>query len=89
MPPKVLACIGFLYKLVHKIGRLRKFNRSREIECNFLTAWTISMKFGTLVQHTPGYKTLPQIFYFLPRDLVMVFQSRKNGVKSSQNFERS
>ena len=62
VPPKLLACIGFLYKVVHKIGRLRKFNRSREIEFNFLTAWTISMKFGTLVQHAPGYKTLPQIF---------------------------
>ena len=62
--PKLLACIGFLYKVVHKIGRLRKFNRSREIEFNFLTAWTISMKFGTLVQHAPGYKRLPQIFYF-------------------------
>ena len=62
VPPKFLACIGFLYKVVHKIGRLRKFNRSREIEFNFLTAWTISMKFGTLVQHAPGYKTLPQIF---------------------------
>ena len=49
VPPKLLACIGFLYKVVHKIGRLRKFNRSREIEFNFLTAWTISMKFGTLV----------------------------------------
>ena len=62
VPPKVLACIGFLYKVVHKIGRLRKFNRSREIEFNFLTAWTIPMKFGTLVQHAPGYKNLPQIF---------------------------
>ena len=62
VPPKLLACIGFLYKVVHKIGRLRKFNRSREIEINFLTAWTISMIFGTLVQHAPGYKTLPQIF---------------------------
>ena len=62
VPPKVLACIGFLYKVVHQIGRLWKFNRSREIEFNFLTARTISMKFGTLVQHALGYKTLPQIF---------------------------
>ena len=64
VPPKLLACIGFLYKVVHKIGRLRKFNHSHEIEIefNFLTAWTISMKFGTLVEHAPGYKTLPQIF---------------------------
>ena len=29
--PKVLTCIGFLYKGVYKNGRLRKFNRSREI----------------------------------------------------------
>ena len=49
VPPKLLTCIGFLYKVVHKIIRLRKFNRSREIEFNFLTAWTMSMKFGTLV----------------------------------------
>ena len=62
VPPKLVACIGFLYKVVHKIGRLRKFNRSRGIEFNFLTAWTISMKFGTLVQHALGYETLPQIF---------------------------
>ena len=31
-PPKLLACMGFLYKVVHKIGCLRKFNRSRKIE---------------------------------------------------------
>ena len=62
VPPKLFACIGFLYKVVHKIGRLRKFNCSREIEFNFFTTWTISMKFGTLVQHAPGYKKLPQIF---------------------------
>ena len=47
------------------------------------------MKLGTLVHHVHGYKRLPQIFQFLSGDLVMVFQSRKNGVKSSLNFERS
>ena len=62
VPPKLGACIRFLYKVVHKIGRLRKFNRSREIEFNFFTAWTIFMKLGTLVHHVYGYKTLPQIF---------------------------
>ena len=64
MPPKLLACKGFLYKVVHKIGRLQKFrsNRSHEIEFYFLIAWTISKKFGTLVQHAPGYRPLPQIF---------------------------
>ena len=62
MPPKLLACIRFLYKVVHKNGRLRKFNRSREIYFNFFIAWTIFMKLGTLVDHVHGYKTLPQIF---------------------------
>ena len=62
VPPKLLACIGFLYKVVHKIGPLRKFSRFREIEFNFFTAWTISMKFGTLVQHAPGYKTVASDF---------------------------
>ena len=61
VPPKLLACVRFPYRVVHKIGHLRKFNRSREIEFNFLTAWTISIKFGTLVQHALGYKTLPPI----------------------------
>ena len=170
-PPKMLACIGFLYKVVHKIGRLRKLNRSREIEfkgavsrysvifcaffaranngdcsrkcrghrtmtarsaarttsppklsranivfrglalwpplffphkmaaknhrpswhCrfNFLTTWNISMKLGALVQHAAGYKTLPHSFDLLPRDLYMVFHSRKNWLISSLNFERS
>ena len=77
MPAKLLSCIMFLYKVVHKNGRLRKFNRAWEIEFNLLMAWTIFMKLGTLVHHVHGYKTLPQIFSFLPRDLVMVFQSRK------------
>ena len=35
MPPKLLACIRFLYKVVHENGRLRKFNRARQIEFNF------------------------------------------------------
>ena len=35
VPPKLLTCIRFLYKVVHKIGRLRKFNRALEIEFNF------------------------------------------------------
>ena len=35
VPPKLLACVRFLYKVVHKNGRLRKFNHAREIEFNF------------------------------------------------------
>ena len=62
VPPKLRTCIRFLYKVVHKIGRFRKFNRAREVEFNFFIAWTIFMKLGTLVQHAHGYKMLPQIF---------------------------
>ena len=51
---------------------------------NFFTTWSISMKLCTLVHHAHGYKTMP----FLPSYLVMVFQSRKNGLKLSLNFER-
>ena len=40
--------LRFLYKVVHKNGRLRKFNRAREIEINFFLARTIFMKLGTL-----------------------------------------
>ena len=69
VPPKLLACIGFLYKVVHKIGRLRKFNRSHGIEFNFLTAWTISI-LAHLFRMLLATRRLPHI---LPRDLVMVF----------------
>ena len=64
VPPKLLACVRFLYKVVHKIGRLWMFNRAREIEFNFFTVWTIFMKLGTGVRHIHGYKMLPQIFNF-------------------------
>ena len=67
MPPKLVACSSesrFLNEVVHKIGRLRKFNRAREIEFNIFTARTIFMKLGTLVHHGQGYKTLPQSFNF-------------------------
>ena len=83
MPPKLLACIGFLYKVVHKIGRLRKFNRSRGIEFNFFTAWTISMKFGTLVQHASGDKSaskIASIFLFFAKGLRYgLSKSKKRG----------
>ena len=64
VPPNLLACIRFLYKVVHKNGCLRKFNRSREIEFNFFTAGTIFMKPGTLVHHVCGYKCCLRFFNF-------------------------
>ena len=58
------------------------FNRAREIEFNFFTAWAICMKLWKLVHHAPGDKTLPRIFQFFPMDLVLDFQNRTNMVKS-------
>ena len=82
MLPKLLACLGFLYKVVHKIGRLRKFNRAREIEFNFLAAWAIFMKFGTLklVQHAPGYKMVPQSFKFFSKRVLKTKGEREKKV---------
>ena len=62
MPPKLHACMGFPYNVVHKIGRLRKFNRARGNEFKSVTTWNIFMKLCTLVHHAHGYKTLSQIF---------------------------
>ena len=53
-----------LYKVIHKNGRLRKFNRSREIEFNFFNAWTIFMKLGTLVHQVDWCKKF-LVFFFI------------------------
>ena len=79
MPPKLLACIGFLYNAVHKIGRLRKFNRTCEIEFNFLTAWTIAMKLGTLGHHVPGYKFASNFLIFAQGFSYGLSKSKKLG----------
>ena len=80
---------GFYTKLYTKSAVSESSITLGRLNLTFFTAWTIFMKLGTLVHHVPGYKTLTQIFLILPGDLVMVFQSRKNAVKSSRNFERS
>ena len=59
------------------------FNRSCDIEFNFLSAWTISMKFGTFVQHAHGYKTWPQIFIFFAQRL-----SRRSKVKRKRKLRK-
>ena len=55
--PKLLACIRFLYKVVHKIGPLRKFNRAREIEFSFLPfrlpSWISAYRF-MMIKATQG-----------------------------------
>ena len=89
VPPKLLSCIGFLCKVAHKIGRLRKFNHSREIKFNFFTAWTISTKFSKLVQRAPGYNIVASDFLVFVLGLSYGLSKSKNGVKSSLNFERS
>ena len=59
----------FLYKVVHKIGRVRKFNRAREIDFHFFTVHTIFMKLRTLVHHVLGYKTFASDFLIFAQGL--------------------
>ena len=63
VPLKLLACVRFLHKVVHKMCRVRKFNRAREIEFNFFTAWTIFLKLGTLVQPCVWLQNVASIFF--------------------------
>ena len=44
--PKLHACIGFVYKVVHKNGRLRKFNRICQIEFKVAQNWILFPKCG-------------------------------------------
>ena len=84
VPPKLLACIGFLYKVVHEIGRPRKFNLAHVIEFNFLTASSIdiSMKLGARVQHAHGYKpTYASDFLIFAQGLSYELSKSKKGVK--------
>ena len=46
---------------------------------NFLTAWTISMKVGTLVHHVPGYKYWLRFFNFCPGTSFWSFKGEKLG----------
>ena len=78
MPPKLLTFIGYLHKVEHKIGRLQKFNRSDEIEVNFLTAWTFSMKYGTLVQHAHGCKNVASDYLIFAQGLSYGLSNLKN-----------
>ena len=43
VPPKLLAFLRFLYKVVHKIGSLRKFSRALKIEFNFFLSFGLSL----------------------------------------------
>ena len=77
VPLMLLACIGFLYKDLHKIGRLRKFTLAR---LNFtflllrLSPWDLAHVFIVLVATSS-----PQSFKCLHGDLVMIFWRWKTG----------
>ena len=68
-------CMGPLYKVVHNIGLLQKFNRAHRIEFKSVTASNISMKLGTFVHHAHAYKILPHVFRFLLGDLGIISNS--------------
>ena len=80
MSPKLLACIRFQYKVVHKNGGLRKFNGAREIEFNFFIAWTIVITCHTcssfLLLHT-----FDSDFLFFAQGLSYGLSKSKKGGK--------
>ena len=60
-----------LHKIDQRLEESHKNSKEKLVKCanevaRLYAAWTISMKFGTLVQHAHGYKMLPQIFNFCP-----------------------
>ena len=62
LPPKLLARISFLYKVIHKTAVSESSIVLARLNLTFFTAWIILIKLSTLVHHVPGYKPLPQIF---------------------------
>ena len=56
LPPQSGACVGFLYKVVRKIGRFPKFILARGNEFQSVRAWNIHIKLGTLAHYAHGYK---------------------------------
>ena len=51
----------------------------RLIEFNFLTAWTIAMKLGTLGHHVPGYKVASNFLIFAQGLSYGLSKSKKLG----------
>ena len=79
VPTKSLAYIRFLYKVVHKIGRLRKFNCSSEIEFNFFNRLDYLYETWHTCSSCSWLQNVASDFLFLPRDLIMVFKVEKRG----------
>ena len=62
MPSKLLISIGFLYKVVHKIGFFSVFVSQFSFPFNFRTAEALVLKFGLLA-----------LYYLLSNMLLAIF----------------
>ena len=60
---------------------------STGLQFNFLTAWNISVKLGSLVHHAHGYKRLPQTFTFCP-ETYGLSKSKKWGKENIDALSR-
>ena len=60
--PKLGTCIGFLYKIVHNIGCLRKFNRTRGNACKSVTAWNTPWNLAHLLIMFMAAKVYGRVF---------------------------
>ena len=67
MPSKLLGCIGFLHKVLHKTGRFSAFIFTFSFPFNFRTANALVLKFSTLPLGCLFSNTLLAIFDILIR----------------------
>ena len=81
MPSKLLGCIGFLYKVVHKTGHFSVFIFPIFFSFNFRTANALVLKFGTLPLSGLFSNTLLASFDILFRSRVIYRFVPKNGPK--------
>ena len=81
MPPKLHGCIGFLYKVVHKLAvSLCSFSQF-SVPLNFQTANALVLKFGTLPLHCLFSNSLSAIFDIFFRYKAIHRFVPKNGPK--------
>ena len=65
MPSKLLGCIGFLYKVVHKTGRFSVFISTFSFPFNFPTGNALVLEFGTLPLSGLFSNTFVSDFWYL------------------------
>ena len=88
VPPKLLTCIGFLYKVVHKTAVSESSMALGRFNLTFLSLGQSLWNLAHLFIMFMAAKLASEILIFA-KGLSYGLSKWTNGVKSSQNFERS